>query len=354
MARLVPLVPVLSALSALGCAGAGAPPARPEVPAPVAGHLLAFPHADAEGLLGREVTTTEDGGLRIADARAPGCEVLVRRIPAQFKTTRESKTSRLASIGAGYQQIVALEARFGRESLAKLELDNTSVIEGDVRGPCGARVVSKIFVGRGKRSVFAASRSSGGASVATPLGTVGPKGEARSSDADDLVWTEEQAYAFDVRELPASSEAGLAIGVKLPSIVVEGDELHVTFTSARPAWLVVYYVDGEGKGEVLWPSNEEPAPSARPGAPALLPSPSETAAGIHLRPALTKPGEKTREQLVVYAFADKRDFDVVKPAPGSSSAAGAAFADEIARKLRDVPASRWSKTVLHYTIEPRK
>jgi hypothetical protein len=41
--------------------------------------------------------------------------------------------------------------------------------------------------------------------------------------------------------------------------------------------VVAYAVDADGKGEVLWPSNEEPAPKVAAGGRAVLPSPAEEA-----------------------------------------------------------------------------
>lgn len=354
--------PVLRSLAlplvmfASACGGFDAKPiATPEAPKPIEGDLLLFPHADAESLLGREVTSRAGGGFHVAESRAPGCEVLVRRTKAQYRAVRETKIAQSASVGASFQQIVSLEAKFGRESQARLELENTEVLEADLRGACGKKVVAKVFVGHGRRLVFAASNASGSAKLSTPVGGVDPGGQSSKESTDEIAWTDDQAYAFSTRELDQGATGeDLAIDVKVPSIVVEGEELRATFSSPRRVWLVVYYVDSENKAEVLWPSNEEPSPHVEPGKQATLPSPMEQASGIKIRPALTRPGAIAREQLVVYAFADKRDFDLVKPASGASSAAGSAFTEELASKLRAVPASRWSRSVVGYQIQPRK
>jgi hypothetical protein len=132
--------------------GEAKPPKAPDAPKPIEGTMLLFPHADAEALLGREVTEAPGGGFQIADARAPGCEVIARRSKAQYHAVRDSQTSQLAAIGVGYKQIVSLDAKLGRQSHARLELDNTEVVHGDVRGPCGRRVITKVFVGHGKRT----------------------------------------------------------------------------------------------------------------------------------------------------------------------------------------------------------
>jgi hypothetical protein len=316
--------------------------------------MLAFPFADAEGLLGREVTTSGGAGMQVAAARAPGCDVTVRRSKAQFRTLREAKTSELVSVGATYAQVVSLEAKYGKESQAVLELENTEILEADLRGACGRRVVSKLFVGHGKRRVFAATEASATGGVGSPLVRVSPAVSSRARDVDELAWQDDQAYAFDVRELASDDAPPLTVNVRMPSIVNEGDEVRISFSAEREAWLVVFYVDADGKAEVLWPSNEEPAPHVVPAASLELPSPAERAAGIKIRPTLSKPGTAARERLVVYAFADRRDYDVAKPASGSTSADGMTFAEDLGKRLRNIPAARWSKTVLGYTIEPKK
>jgi hypothetical protein len=339
-----------------GCGGGGGAAPQTSLPAPkapVEGHLLAFPQGDGEGLLGRAVTRNESGGYRIADERAAGCEVLVRRNKAAFHSSRETETSKLATLDAGYQALLALSAKYGDQSKASLELDNTQVLEADLRGACGTLVVSKVFVGTGKRRVFAANQASAKASLTGPV-AVSPSYATQARDVDEISWQDDQAYAFDVRELTAESEA-VRVDVQLPSIVTEGDEVSVAFTSAQEAFLVVLYVDADGKADVLWPSNEEPVPRVTPTAKALLPSVAERAAGILLRPTLARPGAKAREQLVVYAFRDRGDFDLLKPsALGAINDGAAHYEERLAERLRHVPAHRWSRAVLGYTIEPKR
>ncbi len=329
--------------------------------------MLVFPHASGESLLGRAVTASEGGGFRIADARAPGCDVTVRKTSAQYKTHRDIRASQLASVGGGYQQIVSFEARYGKDSQASLDLENHEILEADVRGPCGDRIVNRVYVGKGKRRVFAASQGAAGATVVTPVPglSAGPKGESKNQDTDEIAWDSDQAYAFEVTEparpapgSTASANPGLngeplEISVKVPSIIQEGEDLRIVFEAPKPAWLVVYYVDADGKGDVLWPSNEEPTPKVGPGKPAVLPSPAELAAGIHIRPTAPKGAQTARESLVVYAFGDKRDFDVMKPSAGGSNADGTAYADELQKRLRDVPTSRWTRTRATYTIQSK-
>jgi hypothetical protein len=319
-------------------------------PASVEGNMLLFPQAEAEALLGRAVTLSPNGGFVIADSRAPGCEVVVRRTTAQYKTHRDVKTSTLASIGVGYQQIVSLEGKYGKDSQASLDIENSEMLDADLRGACGDKVVSRVFVGKGKRRVYAATNAGGGATVPAVAGLkVGPKGETSSQDTDEIAWETAQAYAFELKDIAKGDS--FEVSVHVPSILTEGEALHVGIESTRAAYLIVLDVDADGKTDVLWPSNEEPRPQASPSSPATLPSHAEEDAGIVIRPA-TKDGKTTKESMVVYAFADKRDFDLVKPTAGSAGADGAAYGAELTKKLRDIPASRWSRTQAAYTVQP--
>ena len=42
------------------------------------------------------------------------------------------------------------------------------------------------------------------------------------------------------------------------SIVNEGDTVDISLEASRKAYLVVYYLESDGKAELLWPSAEEP------------------------------------------------------------------------------------------------
>jgi len=213
-------------------------------------------------------------------------------------------------------------------------------------------VVDTVFVGHGKRSITAAAMASGSAEVHVGVVNAAPSIDTGQSQADSISWPNDQAYGFSVRE--NAKVEPLEVRVGLPSILDEGDSISARFETAAPAWLVVYYLDSTGHADVLWPSNEEPAPQATPDAPAVLPSNRERSQGMNIKATLLKPGQPSRETLVVYAFADKRDFDALKPAAGSENADGPAYAAELTKKLQGVPISRWSRAVVGYVIQPKK
>lgn len=314
-------------------------------------HLLVFPEANAESLLGRAVQKASDGSWTMSDTRAPGCEVSVTHEKAAFHAGRKIDVHSMTSIAAGYARVVAIEAKFGRQNTAEIAIDNTEILRGDMRGACGEMVVDTVFVGHGKRSITASAQASASADVQVGLVHGAPGVDTGQSRSDDLAWTDDQAYGFSVRGNAKTQPLDLRASV--PSIIDEGDYVSARFEAGAPAWLVVYYIDGSGHADVLWPSNEEPEPHATPDAPAILPSDRERSAGIHYKAALLKPGEPSRETLVVYAFADQRDFDAMKPAAGSENQDGPTYAAELTKKLQTVPISRWSRAVVGYVIQPK-
>jgi hypothetical protein len=345
---------VASAFAALSCQPVLPPPST--APAPAAAHateqsqLLLFPQADGEALLGRAAQRAADGSWTIADARAPGCEVAVKREKAAFHASRQVDAHSLTALAGGYASVVSLEAKFGRTNHADIDVENAEILRADMRGACGALVVDTVFVGHGKRRITADAQSAAKADVHVGVISAAPAIDAAQSLDDAIEWKDDQAYGFSARE-NAKTEP-LEVRVDLPTVLDEGSNVTARFESARRAWLVVYYIDGSGHADVLWPSNEEPEPMVAPGAPATLPSARERAGGIAYKATLIRPGQPSRETLVVYAFAEKADFDALKPAAGSENADGPAYAADLTKRLQDVQMSRWSRAVVGYVIQP--
>jgi hypothetical protein len=146
----------------------------------------------------------------------------------------------------------------------------------------------------------------------------------------------------------------LKLAVDFPAKVHERDLLGIRIRAACRAWLVVYYLEENGPGAVLWPSTWEPAPTVDAAHPASLPSTREADAHQSLQAQLRKPGVPTHETFIVYAFAERADFDRLKPPPGGSSDDGARYAAALQPELAKLPTSRWAQVSAHYTIEPQK
>jgi hypothetical protein len=356
-ARFVTAAALALGLSSLGC-GAATPlndvtsePLPDDAKRIEQANLLATPVADAEALLGREVHTTEDGNWTIADNRRPGCTVKVKRVPAAFEVEKRIDLSNVTSLAAGFRELVRASAKYGEAEKIDIAVKNKELLEAErVDGECGELVVSQVLVGRGKRTFLrkkdVAGEVSGSIGGLTP--TVGHSASGELSDT--LEWESDQAYGFNYTE--AAKHASLGLKLAMPSIVDHGQELNIELTTNRKAWLVVFYVDANGEGAVLWPSAEEPEATAEPGKPATLPSATEKAAGIALEARVAEEGKPSRETLVAYAFENKADFDRVKPAAGASDTDGPALAADLTKKIEELPASSWSRAMVHYVIRP--
>ena len=314
-------------------------------------NLLLFPMSDAEGLLGRAVHATGDGGWTIADARAPGCEVAIKRSKAEFATHRQVNIHDLTSVSAGFAKLVDIEARFGKAVNADIAIENTEILSADTRGPCGETIVETVFVGKGKRTLTVSSEIAGKLGVA--VGGIVPSAahEGGSSILDSTEWKSEQAYGFAPKHL--GKQEPLDVTVRMAGTVQEGDSLEISIEAGRKAYVVAYYLESDGRAEVLLPTSEEPEPIAEPGKPMTIPTARERAAGVKLKATLRKPGLETRETLMVYAFSEKGDFDRLKPAAGGSDAQGAAYAAALTQKLQELPLSRWARVLTGYTIVPK-
>jgi hypothetical protein len=345
---------VLSVAACASCGGTTPAPSVPDHPKEATqteqANLLLFPHGDPEALLGRAVQATSDGAWTIADARAPGCEVSVRRTKSEYTARRQVDIHNMTSISAGFAKFVNLEAKFGRANRADIDVKNTEILRADTRGPCGDAIVDTVFVGHGKREVVATAEA--GAHASGQIGIVSPSlgTESKAQVIDATSWDSDQAYGFTFKRIGQTPQ--LDLRVKIPRTVNEGDSVRVEFETTRPAYLIVYYLESRGQGDVLWPSQEEPAPSTGPGKVAMLPSPAEKSAGVDIKAALAVAGTKQRDTLVTYAFTEKADFDRLSPGVNGSSDDGPTYAAELTTKLADVPISRWTRSIVTYVIMP--
>lgn len=338
-----------------GCGGKTAPLAVPDKPPEATrteqAHLLLFPVEDGESLLGRQVKITPDGAWTIAASRAPGCEVRVKRQKSAYAVRRQVDVENLTTVSAGLARLVSLEGRFGRANKADIEIENTEILQAETRGPCGGVIVDGVFLGHGKRKLTASAQVGGGVSGQIGIASPGVSTNSLREVVDETSWLSDQAYGFSYKKLDETKPLDLEIG--MPLAVTEGDAVEVKITTTSPAYLVAYYIDAEGRGDVLWPSNEEPTPMAAPDKPAVLPSERERSQGITIRAALKAPGTPAREMLAVYAFAEKADFVRLAPGLNGNSADGAAYAAELTNKLEGVPLHRWSRAIVSYRILPK-
>lgn len=309
-------------------------------------HFLLEPTGDAEALLGRQVQVSSKGAWTIADERAPGCEVRVKRSASKYKKKYRVGLSDLTAFSGGYADMLRLEARYGRSVEAEFEIENAETLTADIEGPCGDVIVKSVRVGAGfRRMVRKASGSAKGRAGKGPIGAEGGR-EADTEALDSMEWGDPQAYAFAYERVAKQNSFSFELSV--PDKLTDGDPVRFQFEANQTAYLIVYVLEESGAGGVLYPAGTVTLPTVGPKAPLILPTPEETPIQAQLR----DPKTPARETLVVYAFTQREDFDRLKP-----SAIGEGDAVEYAAKLTaalaQVPISRWARATATYEIVPK-
>ena len=313
-------------------------------------HLLLVPSADPESLLGRAVHMTGDNVWTIAQSRAAGCDVTVKRMPSRFDTRRNVQLSSLTALAGGLPQLIEIEGRYGRRVTVHTKIQNTEIYEADVSPRYGDIVVDRVFVGSGRRQLMTQSDLGGAASVTALAVSPSVSHEESSKIVDSTEWREPMAYGFATRNMQGITP--LDLDVSLPTTVQDGQAVSVTIRTSKKAWLIVFYQESDGRAALLWPSAQEPEPVAEPNHPAVLPSSAERNAGIRIQAQLHQPDKPVHELFVVYAFSEKTDWERFKPTFGAESTEGAAYVSEITNKINDLSMARWSRAILAYTIVP--
>mgnify|MGYP000614948048 CR=1 FL=1 len=310
-------------------------------------HFLIEPSADAEDLLGRAVHVTSKGGWTIADERAPGCSVRVKRSSAEYEKSYKISLNDMTAMSGGYSELLKLEARYGRSVEAAMKIQNVETLTADTEGPCGEVIVKSVRVGTGERRLQ--RKAEAGASGKLGKGPVAVEGgrEGATDIADEIKWSTPQAYAFTY-DAPSARKV-FEIDVDVPATVENGDRFRVKFKSENDAYLIVYYLDQNGAGTVLFPAEKVPVPMVKGGNTLTLP-PKDV---VDLQAQLIDPKVGTQDTLIVYAFAERGDFDRFKPEAMGGAQDAVTYAAELTRALSSVPISRWDRHTVSIAIQPK-
>jgi len=328
-----------------------APEADPLVTAQVGSfkadtHFLLEPTGDAEDLLGRAVHVSSAGGWTIADERAPGCQVRVKRTSADYEKSYRIGLGDMTSMSGGYMEFLKLEARYGRSVEAEMKIHNLETLTADAEGDCGEVIVKSVRIGTGERRLM--RKAEGTAKGRVGKGPVGIEGgrEALTDAEDKIKWSTPQAYAFTY-EQPAHRKV-FAIDTDIPGSLRDGQSFALRFTSAVDAYLVIYYLEENGEGAVLFPDAGLPVPMTEAGKTLVLPPPGQTPLQAQLR----DPTIPERGTVVVYAFAERSDFDRFRPAALTSSSDALAYVAALTQSLSTIPISRWDRHTVMIEITP--
>ena len=322
---------------------------RPDVEAldglPAGKVALLEPRGNPELLLGLPVEEVE-GRPVIGEARRPGCEVAVREIPSQWSNHFMQDLGRTAAFSAGWRQVGELQASYGKTLRVESQVENTVELQADLRGPCGAKVITSVLVGSGWREVQYAKEGSGGGSVNLHGGKLGAEGASWDRAGGRFAWTEPQAWAFGLGD-GATTDAD--IHVEMPAQLEAGQAFTPQITVGRDLWLIVVYRDAEDKHGVVFPSAQLRAYRVAAGEGIELPT----------MVAWTLEGhERDYEELIVYGFGEEGDFKAFAPPAGALSPERAdAYVRELERRLNDsneIPRKRWSSTSFGFEISAKQ
>jgi hypothetical protein len=309
---------------------------------------LLYPEPSIDRLLGHAISFGPDGSVQIAEELAPGCEVSVERLANAVDFERETELREATSVGAGYGGIASFEAKWGSGLRAAIRAKNTELARAKLVGACGAEVVSEVFVGTGERTILRGAGVAGNVQAAGMGAGAGAGTDRSARELERQSWSSPQVYAFNTTK--RAVEEALDLEVKVPTRIVEGDDVRFSFTATEDAMLVVYFVGADGKGEVLLPSNEEPRPRAAKGVPFTMPTAAQASAGVSFRAALAAKGKATKERLIVFALREEADFRMVRNALDEAGPDAAKAETALKAALEKLPPSRWSKRSVTYEI----
>jgi hypothetical protein len=338
-----------------GCSDSVVAPSVPEVGDAAdipGGRLLLYPVAEPTRMLGHAVMRGADGTFTIADDLAPGCEVRPRREPSRVTLRREVEMREATDLAAGYKGVASFEARWGKGLQVRVEAQNEEIVRAELTGPCGEEVVSELLIGTGARFVERKADVGAGVDVGVAGVQAGGGSERSARVLDEMRWTEAQAYAFRTRAM--GSTAALEVEVRMPPQIVEGESVELVVTTNEPASLIVYYVGSDGQGDQILPCNEEPHPRTEAGKDFLIPTAGQKQAGVRFEAHLPKPGEPVKEQLVVYAFREDGDARALVGALDEAGGSAQKLEQVLTERLASLPAKRFRKRIVTYTIEPRR
>ncbi len=349
------LLAVLVAMSLGACTKQGfltAPEADPEVAGKVGSfstetHFLLEPTSEGEELLGRAVHVSKSGGWTIADERAPGCQVRVKRSQAEYEKSYRIGLGDMTAMSGGYSDLLKLEARYGRSVEAAMKIQNLETLTADTEGPCGEVIVKSVRVGTGERRLVRKAEASAKGRAGNGALAVGGGREAATDVADEMTWSSPQAYAFTYEQ--SAQRKVFDFQASVNEKVADGEEIEIRFTASQDAFLVIYFLEESGAGTVLYPSSAMPVVQVKAGQSLSLPTDREPKIQAQLR----DPKTAARETLVVYAFTTREDFEQFKPAAIGEGDNAVNYAATLTKALSGLPISRWARAIISYEIHPK-
>lgn len=304
-------------------------------------HLILQPRSP-DAFLGHRVRRT-DTGWRLERELLPGCDPKPKKERNGVRQQYAQNLEHAFGFDLGNPGWAALRAEYKNHARARFDVTTVEIQEIDPQG-CGEPgdiVIHQVRVGPGTRSIDVARRAEIGVDTMkwVPLKAAG---RSFKDLKVDVAWPDELAWSY-----AAAPIAGAGIGLKatVATGTVQDQEVYqLEVFAAQRALLVVTLREADGTINVLYPHPRRP---------------SEVPAGetvrLPVRAVLRDPAQGTSDVLYVYAFADARTYEFMRPPSGPlDSTAAAKYVDELKAKLRTIPQWRRDEDEVHIEILPRK
>jgi hypothetical protein len=313
-------------------------------------YILYAPTEDGASLLGREVIAVDDG-YEIRPHPKPGCKV--RRIETHSDTYERESAQHMqyvVSLDASMSRVGGVSMEAGSEMISTLKVENSKVLTAQLEGDCGDKVITKVKIGVGQRTVMTSEHGSGGVSLGLAQTNIAAALRAKGfKDADlNMSWTQPQAWGFEVGDGKATVDT-LELRVTLePTVVADGDTYRVWVEANEPLLLLIIAQEPDNRAAVVVPAMQN-------GSIYNITVPAATqhalpAATAHLR----DPGVEQYDTLIVYGLRHEEDLDALDLNLGEMSDTGRTDqATSVMNALAKLPASRVVREEVGYRIVPR-
>ncbi len=307
------------------------------------GHLLLFPSNAPEELLARPVRLTEDGAWSIADARGPDW--------GGFGATRSFALPGAPACRAREPDGVLRELRQAARHRGGLRQRDRSGRRH--REYCGFEGRHARRLRSGGTWIRCSSAPAGASSSPRRTRLRTRRSPSPGSLPGAQAWTRRASWSMrrpGTHHKPTPSRTVRLVVIADSRCAWTCPLRSRPVTKSRSGWSPIAMrtsssttVTRTGKGAVLWPSRQEPAPRVRAGTSTFLPSANERRAGVRLGGGAVRSGTPSRARHSSSTpFGDEGDFRRVSPAPGAAFEDGGQAAAELTERMDRAPLSRWT------------
>lgn len=308
-------------------------------------HLLVEPVGNPESLLGRAVTHDAEGRIVIAENRAPGCTVRVKKNPSSWTRTFQEAIQNVGGVNASVPLFAQLKASYGEKLFVLFKVDNAYTLEADVAGTCGDNVVRSVKVGSGTRGFTSEYRADIEGSVKTTKGGGAGAWANQQGIKQALTWNQPQGWAFTVGARKEQNVKRLRMRLRTGGDRIKDcDPYPLNITSDKDVYIIILHEDEAGNPMIIGPRQEAPEIKVPANA-------TTEVGGLYLD--LKDPTKATIEKLIVYGFTNQQEYERLLPPFGMLSAKDTkAYIDRLDKELAQIPIQRWEKKVVGFQIQP--